>query len=81
MPVYYTGINMCGKKKQYEGFNARIGWIDFKDEEGNIIKNVQYRGQYNFDYARCYNPYACKYYHKGKKITFELNAGQFPFVE
>lgn len=69
------------KSKQYEGINPRGLYIDFKDDEGNIITKARNAGQMNWNYVKGVNPYMCKYYHKGKKITFTLNAGQFPFVE
>jgi hypothetical protein len=81
MPIYYTGTDFRNRVKQYEGINPRGLFIDFKDAEGKIYKNARNAGQMNWAYLKNANPYCCKYYEKGKKITFELNPGQFPFVE
>ena len=81
MPIYYTGTNFMNKVKQYEGINPRGSYIDFKDAEGKIYKNVHACG-WNQGYLRG-NPksYLPVYRDKGYKIVFELNPGQFPFVE
>ena len=79
MSIKYKGIDMFNRIKIYEGINPRGNYIDFKDEKGNIIKNIHSIGYYPNSCLHS-NDYLPVYRDKGRNIRFELIPKQFGYI-